>query len=59
MIIGNYDVLRALETIRNHCDKTLFCATCPFCKWDEEDAKNVCILTKNIPRHWKIEEVEE
>ena len=53
------ELLKAVETIRNHCDKTIFCATCPFNKWDEEEAKNVCILTKTIPQHWRIEEVEE
>ena len=47
------DIIPALKTVREICNKYNHCHECVFCN----DSSGDCVLRENIPEYWNLERI--
>ena len=47
------DIIPALKTIQEICNKCYHCHECVFCN----EGSDTCILSKDIPEYWNLERI--
>ena len=45
------ELLKALEVLKNECNKHGTCTTCPF----REDTETLCYIKNHVPSSWRID----